>query len=123
MGQLELAGPLLPRLVGPHEFQRHPLAGQRLAVEDDRGPGGPFAAKVDGLRQLGLAHLLLPRSRTGPCPWQPGGRGAAVCAWRSIPHQGGEFGHRLAQPMNGAQPVGGVEQGDKADPVRARAVA
>ena len=30
-----------------------------------RGPGGSLAAKVDGLRQLGLAHLLFPSQQDG----------------------------------------------------------
>ena len=54
-----------PRLVGPHEFQRHPLPRPCLAVEDDQGAGGSLAAKVDGLRQLGLAHLLFPSQQDG----------------------------------------------------------
>jgi hypothetical protein len=77
VSQLELAGPLLPRLVRPHEFQRHPLPRPCLAVEDDQGAGGSLAAEVDGLRQLGLAHLLFASQQDGALSL------AAWRAWRS----------------------------------------
>ena len=121
MSQLELAGPLLPRLVGPHEFQRHPLPRPCLAVEDDQGAGGSLAAKVDGLRQLGLAHLLLPSQQDGALsPGRLAGVAQQFAHGARLPHQGGELGHRLAQLMNGAQSIGGMEQDDEADPVRPR---
>ncbi|MNC16889.1 hypothetical protein D3C75_647540 [compost metagenome] len=121
MGQLELARPLLPRLVGAHQLQRHPLARQRLTVEGNEGPGGPFAAKVDGLRQLGLAHLLFTAQQDRPLTLgRLSGVAQQLAHGARFPHQCRQLGHRLAQLVNGPQPVDRMQQGDKADPLRLR---
>ena len=121
MGQLELACPLLPRLVGTHQLQRHPLARQRLAVEGNKRPGGPLAAKVDRLRQLGLAHLLLAAQQDRPLTLgRLPGVAQQLAHGARLPHQRRQLGHRLAQLVNGPQPIDRVQQGDKADPLRPR---
>ncbi len=121
VGQFELARPLLPRLVGAHQLQRHPLARQRLTVEGNEGPGSPLAAKVDRLRQLGLAHLLLAAQQDRPLALgRLPGVAQQLAHGARFAHQGGEFRHRLAQLVNGPQAVDRVKQGDKADPLRPR---
>ncbi len=121
MGQLEFAGPFLPRFVGAHQLQRHPLARQRLTVESNERPGSPFAAKVDRLRQLGLAHLLLTAQQDRPLTLgRLPGVAQQLAHGARLAHQRRQLGHRLAQLVNGPQPVDRVKQGDKADPLRPR---
>ncbi len=119
MGQFELAGPLLSRLVRAHQLQRHPLARQGLTVEGDERPGGPLAAKMNGLRQLGLAHLLLTAQQDRPLALGclPGVTQQLAHGAR-LPHQRRQLGYRLAQLTDGPQPIDRVQQGDKTDPVR-----
>ncbi|MNQ80902.1 hypothetical protein D3C85_959000 [compost metagenome] len=73
---------------------------------------------MNGFRQLRLAHLFFPAQQYGPLT---AGRLAGVAQQLAhgarFPHQGRELGHRLAQLVDGAQSVDGMEQGDKADPV------